>query len=360
VFLEGTAVPGVPVNIDGQIVLANNGCAPYGGTVSISDYTSGTAVSLGPPVTANQQYCDSFIFPTVFKTAGQHLIRVSFTGDSNVNASTSTGNITVNANTSPFINFSADVPNTVVGGVVNLSAQVQSDVRQYIATGSVVFLDGNTTIGTAKLDGTGTANLAISTLAAGTHILSAGYAGDAVLTSATGGPITEMVADYTMQAQPTSLTVSGSQAGSAMISVIPLGGSTQTVSFSCGNVPAKLTCAFAPASVTLDGVNAGSVKLTVSSGVVSARDLPKSNMWGVGSTMAVAVLFLPIVRRKHLKHLFGTLAILAAFSLFAVGCGSSNSTPAAQKTATVVLNVTASVGAVSVAKTLPIVITVNQ
>ncbi len=111
VFLEGTAVPNVPVNIGGQLVLANNGCAPYGGTVSISDYTSGTAVSLGPPVAALDLYCDSFHFPTVFTTAGQHLIRVSFSGDSNVNASTSTGYVTVNANTSPYVNLPADVPN---------------------------------------------------------------------------------------------------------------------------------------------------------------------------------------------------------------------------------------------------------
>lgn len=101
VFLEGTAVPNVPVNIGGQIVLANTGCAPYGGTVSISDYTSGTPVSLGPPVAALDVDCDSFHFPTVFTTAGQHLIRVSFSGDSNVNASISSGYITVNANTSP-------------------------------------------------------------------------------------------------------------------------------------------------------------------------------------------------------------------------------------------------------------------
>jgi trimeric autotransporter adhesin len=154
--------------------------------------------------------------------------------------------------------------------------------------------------------------------------------------------------------------VSAGQPGSATISVIPLGGSTQTVSFSCGNLPAKLTCAFAPASVTLDGVNAGTVKLTVSSGVITARALAKSNMWGAASTMAFAGLLLPFVRRKHLKHLFGTLAILTALSLFAVGCGSSNSTPAAQKTTTFVVNVTTSAGAGSAAKTLPIVITVNQ
>jgi subtilase family serine protease len=365
VFLVGTAVPNVPVNIGGQIVLANNGCALYGGTVSISDYTSGTAVSLGPPVTVSQQYCDSFTFPTVFKTAGQHLIRVSFTGDSNVNASTSTGNVTVNANTTPSVNLAADVPNMVVGGVVNLSAQVQSDVRQYIATGNVVFLDGTTTIGTAKLDGTGTASLAISTLAAGTHMLSANYTGDAVLTSATGGPITEMVSDYTMQAQPASLTLSAGHPGTATISIIPLGGSTQTVSFSCGNLPVNITCAFAPASVTLDGVNAGSVKVTVNSGVVTAGALANPKIWDVASTMAFVGLLLPFVRRRQLKRILGSLAILTTLSLCAVGCGSSNSTPttpkrATPKTATYVVNLTASAGAGSAAKTLPLVVIVNQ
>jgi hypothetical protein len=360
VFLEGTAVPNVPVNIDGQLVLANNGCAPYGGTVTISDYTSGTAVSLGPPVTVSSQYCDSFYFPTVFKTAGQHLIRVNFSGDSNVNASNSSGYITVNSNSSPSVNFFADVSNAVVGGVINLSAQVTSDVRQYTATGTVMFLDGATTIGSVKLDGTGTANLAISTLAPGTHSLSANYAGDAVLTAATGGPITEMVSDYTMQAQPASLTLSGGQAGMATINVIPLGGSTQTVSFSCGSLPAKLTCAFAPSSVTLDGVDAGVVKVTVSSSVAAASTAGRLNLWGVASTMAFAGLLLPFGRRKKLKRLFGAAAILATLSLFAVGCGSSNSTPATPQAATYVVNVTASAGAGSTAKTIPLVVTVTN
>ncbi len=360
VFLDGTAVPNIPVNIDGQIVLANNGCAPYGGTVSISDYSSGTAVSLGPAITVSQQYCDSFTFPTTFKTAGQHLLRVSFTGDSNVNASTSTGNITVNANTPGSVNFFADVASTVVGGTINLTAQVTSDVRSYTATGNVVFVDGNNTIGTVKLDGTGTANLAISTLAAGVHSLSANYAGDALVSASTGGPITEMVSDYTMQAQPASLTLSGGQAGMATISVIPLGGSTQTVSFSCGSLPAKLTCAFAPSSVTLDGVDAGVVKVTVGSSVVAASAVTKLNVWGVASTMAFAGLLLPFGRRKKLKRLFGAAAILATFSLFAAGCGSSNSTPATPQTATYVINVTALAGTGSTAKTIPLVVTVTN
>jgi hypothetical protein len=362
VFLVGTAVPNVPVVIEGQLVLSTNGCAPYGGTVSIADYTSGTAVSLGPPVTVSSDYCDSFMFTTTFKTAGQHLVKVVYSGDSNVNGSNSSGNLTVNANTSPSVNLVADVSNTVVGGVINLSAQVTSDVRQHTPTGSVVFLDGTVTIGTVKLDATGTANLAISTLAAGTHMLSANYAGDAVLTASTGGPITEMVADFTMQSQTATLTLTAGQTGTAAISVIPLGGSTQTVSFTCGNLPATLSCAFAPTSVTLDGVDAGAVKVTVTAAVATASAVEKTNFLGVVSTMAIAGLLLPFGRRKNMKRLFGALAILIALSLFAVGCGSGNPAPVTPTplTTTYVVSVSASAGAGGAAKTLPLVITVTK
>ena len=130
---------------------------------------------------ASQQYCDSFEFTTTFKTAGQHLVKVVFSGDSNVTGSNSSGYLTVNPNSAPYINLTSDVTSVTAGGVINLSAQVQSDVRQYVATGNVVFLDGASTIGTVKLDATGTANLAINTLAAGTHSISVTYAGDAAL-----------------------------------------------------------------------------------------------------------------------------------------------------------------------------------
>jgi len=364
VFLVGTAIPNIPVVIEGQIVLANNGCAPYGGTVSISDFTSGTAVSLGPPVTVSSQYCDSFTLTTTFKTAGQHLVRASFSGDSNVTGSTSSGYLTVSPNTSSYVNFTADVPSTVVGGAVHLSAQVQSDVRQYTATGSVAFLDGTTTIGTVKLDGTGTANLAISTLAAGTHTLSVNYAGDAVLTAGTGGPITEMVSDYTLQAQPASVTISSGQAGTSMISAIPLGGSTQTVSFSCGTVATTmLSCALAPASVTLDGVNPATVKITVSAGsaaAVAAVAASRSTAWGVVSTMALVGLLLPFGQRKKLGRACGVVAITALL-ICGFGCGGSgNSGSTTAHAGTYVLNVTASAGAGTTAKTIPVVITITK
>jgi Pro-kumamolisin, activation domain/Bacterial Ig-like domain (group 3) len=364
VFLLGTAVPNIPVVIEGQIALNNLGCAPYGGTVSISDFTSGTAVSLGPAVTVSPMYCDSFTFTTTFKTAGQHLVRAVYSGDSNVTGASSSGYLTVSPNSSSYVNLTADVASTVVGGVVHLSAQVQSDVRQYAATGSVMFLDGATTIGTVKLDGTGTANLAISTLAAGTHTLSVNYSGDAVLSAGTGGPITEMISDYTVQAQPASVTVASGQSGASMISVIPLGGSTQTVSFSCGTVATTtLGCAFSPASVTLDGVNPAAVKITVSAGsaaAVAAVAASRSTAWGLVSTIALVGLLLPFGPRKKLGRACSVVAIMVLI-VFAFGCGGSgNSGSNTPQAGTYVLSVTASAGAGTAPKTIPLVITITK
>jgi hypothetical protein len=359
VFLLGTAVPNVPVDVAGQIVLANNGCAPYGGTVTLTDYTSGTPVVLasGP---ADQQNCDSFKLRVTFPTAGQHLTRVNFTGDSNVNASVATGNLTVSdqSNTySYFTTFAADNPNVVVGSTVTLTAQVGSDVRQYIPTGNVVFLDGATTLGTVKLDATGTATLAVTNFAAGTHNLSANYAGDAVLLGSTGGPIAEMIADYTIQAQPTSLTIAAGQSGTATLNIIPLGGSTQTVQLSCGTLPADISCSFTPTSVTLDGVTQASVKVTVNTKLTTANASIKTHILGAASTLAFAGLLLPFVRRKRLNTLLGMAALLVV-ALVGVGCGSSGNSNVAHQ-GVYVLNVTATGGTGSAAKTVPLVVTVT-
>jgi hypothetical protein len=360
VFLDGTAVPNVPVNVVGQIVLANNGCAPYGGTVTLLDYTSGTPVVLasGP---ASDVYCDSFSFPVTFTTAGKHLTRVNFAGDSNVNGATSTGNLYVSdqSNTfSYFTKFEAGMPNAQAGSAVTLTAQIGSDVKQSIATGNVVFMDGATTLGTVKLDATATATLAVKDFAAGTHNLSASYSGDAVLLASTGGPISELIADYTIQAQPSSLTIVAGQSGSATLNIIPLGGSTQTVQLSCGTLPADITCSFSPTSVTLDGVTAASVKVTVNSSPTTARAEIKRRLWGAASTLVFAGILLPFVRRKRLKTVLG-VAVLLVVALAGVGCGSSSNSKVVQQDVCA-LNLTASAGTGSAVKTVSLVVTITK
>lgn len=62
------------------------------------------------------------------------------------------------------------------------------------ATGTVQFLDGTANIGSGTLDATGATSLAVTTLAAGDHSITAVYGGDANYAASTSGAITQTVA----------------------------------------------------------------------------------------------------------------------------------------------------------------------
>jgi hypothetical protein len=81
-------------------------------------------------------------------------------------------------------------------------------------TGTVNFMDGTTSLGSAPLSG-GVAEFTTSTLSAGSHTISAVYSGDTNFVTATSETVTQVVIDF-------SVASSGSGSGGV--------GSTQTVS----------------------------------------------------------------------------------------------------------------------------------
>jgi hypothetical protein len=92
-----------------------------------------------------------------------------------------------------------------------------------------------------------------------------------------------------------------------MISAIPLGGSSEVVSFRCGTLPATtLSCALALATVTLNGVNTGTARITVSAGSAAALAASRSTAWGVVAMIARVGLLLPFGRRKKLERSYPT------------------------------------------------------
>jgi len=369
-FPLGTQVANIPVHLMGQIGFKNQGYATYTGTITITDNTSGTPVVLGSgPLNLN--YGGSYDVPVTVTTAGNsqcgpsypgvcHVLIVSFSGDHDTNPSTGTYYVPFPATSSNvYLNLSANTTSAISGAPVTLTAQVQTDVRGYIPTGAVTFYDGTTSLGASTLDATGTATLVVTTFAAGTHgNITAVYSGDAVLTSTTGGPITENIADYTVQATPASITVQAGSPGTSTLSILPIGGSTQTVQFSCGTLPANLSCSFSPTSVTLDGIHPGSMSVTISTGTARAGSTNKPLLWGAASTVAFGFLLLPFGRRKQIKTTAG-LVVLLALTVAGVGCGSS-STPSKNAAAgTYVVNLTANGGTGSAAKSIPLVVTVQ-
>jgi large repetitive protein len=238
-FPVGSLVANAPVKLDGQIGLVNGGFAAYGGTVTITDITDPTPVLLGVGQVDSNVY-GSFPVVVTFKTTGTRLIKAEYSGDANVNPTTSTYHMPIPSSSSSYVSVGSDTTSAIAGSAVTLTATIGSDIRLYPATGTATFLNGATTLGTAPVVSTYlvpgdptsiayVATLVTKALPPGANNISANYSGDSALQASSGGPTIVMIADYTMQAQPSTLTIAPGQSGTLTLNILPIGGSTQTV-----------------------------------------------------------------------------------------------------------------------------------
>jgi subtilase family serine protease len=355
-FPIGTQVANVPVALAGQTGLLNNGYAPYGGTITISDVTGATPVVLGSgPL--DPTYGGSYSVTVTVPTTGTHQIQVAYSGDANVMPSYQTYTVPFPANAPSYTSLTADVSNAVAGQSVTLTANVSSDVRLYAPTGAVTFLNGSASIGTANLDSNGNAILVTTSLPSGTDNLTASYPGDAILQSSVSGPTTDTVADFVLQVLPSALTIPEGQSASTTVNLVPIGGFAQQVTLSCGSLPANTTCTFASSTVTLDGIHPGTAPLKINTAGAVANAITKDKPWVISSSNALAaLLLLPFTKRRRWKSLLASLVLLACIGS-AVGCSSTShqgqaavgtyniqvtatSAGAAPKTITLTVNVT--------------------
>ena len=358
-FPVGTAVANAPLKLGAQIGFTNNGFAPFGGTVTITDITGPSPVTLGSgPLDGSANGCSCVFVQTTFATAGHRLLRLSYAGDANVKGLVATPFVDIAANAPSSTTLTADLANAPVGAAVTLTAMVDnSDVRLHPATGTVTFLDGSTSIGAAALDSTGTATLVIKTLAGGPHNLTASYPGDSVLTPSVSAPITEMISDYVFQALPATLTIQDGQTGTASLNIIPLGGFSQPVQASCGTLPANVSCSFSPATVTPDGVHPATIMLAIKTGGALASRVGDSRLWAATSSFGLAGVLLPLGWRRR-RRVQSTLAVLGLIfvGLYVGGCSSGGSSQHNAATGTFTLNVTATAGAGATGKSVSMVV----
>jgi subtilase family serine protease len=240
----------------------------------------------------------------------------------------------------------------------------------------VVFTDStfhmNTQIGTGTLNGAGKATFTTGTLARGSHSVVATFSGDSNYGGSHSGPALLNVQDFTIAANPTTVTISSpGQTGTSTITVTPLYGFNQTVTFSCpSGLPSEATCSFNPASVTPNGTTAATTTLTVQTTAPSARLL---RPFGRGrlyyALLAPGLLGLGIAsgtRRRTWRgmRLLSLIAILAFSTLWMPACGGGNSggntnpgTPVGTNPNVVVSATTG--GATPLANPVTITVTVN-
>lgn len=127
-----------------------------------------------------------------------------------------------------------------------------------VPTGSVSFMVGDESIGSAFLDSEGRATYTSDGLPAGAQTVTAVYQGDGDGGYAASSSAPEAVSaqssglpGFTLSASSTSLTTPAGGTATTVITATPANGFNQAVSLSCSGVPyATVTCVFSPATVT--------------------------------------------------------------------------------------------------------------
>ena len=213
-------------------------------------------------------------FSTSTLTAGSHSITGSYGGDSNCNSSTSsTLTQTVNkANTTTTVSSSSNP--SAFGSSVTFTATISSTT----ATGTVTFKDGSTTLGTGNVS-SGTATYSTSSLAVGSHSITAVYSGDGNYNTSTSSKLTQTVKKASSVAVSSSTNPAPSGTPVTFTAVVTPSAATGTVTFYDSSTSIG--------SGTLSG---GVVSLTTSSLVVGAHSI--TAVYGgdtnyVGSTSSV-------------------------------------------------------------------------
>jgi hypothetical protein len=163
--------------------------------------------------------------------------------------------------------------------------------------------------------------------------------------------------NFTVGANPGSLTVASGSQGAITFTVTPQNGFSAAVTFACSGLPVGATCAFNPSTVTPSGSSAAT-QLTIAASASASSAQLAANPFLPGTMFAVASCLL--IWRKRRLVVCWTSAFLLSGCLFVIsacgGGGSSGGTnPPPPTTATV--TVTATSGSLVQTATIALTIT---
>ena len=301
VTLQASANPaiyGQPLTL--STTVSSNGGAATGSVSFLAD-----GISLGTAALNNSQQA---VFSTSTLAPGNHVLSARYLGNSVTDASVSAPlSLSVKQNTTLSLSSSSNPSPTL--NPINLTATL-SNAGATTATGTVTFLDGAQTLGTATPDASGHASLPLPQLTAGQHTLTATYAGDIADLPSSAAPLLQIV-----QLRPTVTTVTGSATDPTnpqqvtLIAVVRGGVSVPpsgTVSFTAGPLTlgvaqvdltgvATLTVLFETASQQVEASYAGDAAYAASQSALTGITAGQAAQF----TLNVSSASLALVTKQH-------------------------------------------------------------
>jgi uncharacterized repeat protein (TIGR03803 family) len=250
------------------------------------------------------------------------------------------------------------------GTSVTLTAQVSHSMGKAAPTGTVTFFSGGTVLNStpAQLNSSGVATFTTSDLSGGSHPITAIYSGDNNYAASTA-PATQLtVVDFTIAANPAGVTISAAGgSGMTTLTLTPLGGFSENVTYTCSGLPSGATCAFA-AGKTAD-TQTMTIQTTGPSAAMDRVMFGKRMWYGLLLPFLMGLIMLP---RKKTSSSAGSMCLLAVMFVSMLwlsacggggsGMGGSSGTPAGTNNITVSA---ASSGTYAITHSVPVTLTVQ-
>jgi sugar lactone lactonase YvrE len=210
----------------------------------------------------------------------------------------------------------------LVQNAITFTATVSSTVS--VPTGSVSFYDNTSgvALGSANLIG-GVATYSTSTLAGGTHSVTAIYSGDSNFVSVTSAGVVQSVLDFSLDTSNSNVTIGPGGTATFVFTASPIGSTTfpAGVGFSVNGLPVLATYTLTPNNIAAGaGATQFVLAITVPQQTVQLED---GKPMGKGlASVALALLVLPFAGRVR-KRAKGLRRLVLIALLILVGAGAS-------------------------------------
>jgi hypothetical protein len=310
--------------------VANSGAAPATGTVTFTD--GGTQLGTG---TLNASGQAVLTLPSL--SAGNHSIQVSYAGDANDFAATSATLVQVVQLRPTTVTLTATATDPANPLQITLIAVVRWS-GPATPTGSVTFVAGSKTLGSATVDATGVATLSV-VLQTTSESVVASYNGDTAYAASSSAATTitqQTAAQFTLTLNPAAASIASKQHVNATLTITSNGTFADTLQLGCLGLPYAATCTFSSAQVKLAAGQTVTVQVVVDTGnPLGAGALAKTE---TARPAGVMLCFLPLVlllgigaRRRKIKPATLLLVLMmmgGAFHLTGCSALQVNGTPA--------------------------------
>ncbi len=185
---------------------------------------------------------------------------VTITATSQANTSVK-GTATLTLKATPTLSVASSKNPSTYGGSVTFTATISSG-----PTGSVTFFDGSTSLGTGTISGT-TATLSTTSLAGGTHSITANWGGNTNYSAVTSSAITQTVNKATPTLSVASSKNPSTYGGSVTLTATISSGPTGSVTFFDGSTSlGSINLSGTTAALTTTSLAAGSHSITANWG----------------------------------------------------------------------------------------------